>query len=169
MRAIGQDLPFPDNQRTATVQHFRHSDILIFAPTRWKLRRAVKTLNETFTALKLEKHPNKTFIGRIEKGFDFLGYQFGPNGLSVAKKTVENFVAHLHRLYEQKKTAPDREAVLGDYVRRWRGWVQAGLGDGMRALSFNTTPSTMTGGMIEAQRLWPGLAPYHAKHTKTKE
>jgi hypothetical protein len=51
-------------------------DILVLAPTRWKLRRAVKRLNQTFTELKLEKHPDKTFIGRIEKGFDFLGYQF---------------------------------------------------------------------------------------------
>ena len=31
---------------------------------------------------------DKTFIGWIEKGFDFLGYHFGPDGLSVAKKTV---------------------------------------------------------------------------------
>jgi RNA-directed DNA polymerase len=59
-------------------------DILIFAPTRWKLRRAVKRLNETFTALKLEKHPDKSYVGRIEKGFDFLGYHFSPWGLSVA-------------------------------------------------------------------------------------
>ncbi len=28
-------------------------------------------------------HPDKTFIGRVEKGFDFLGYHFGPDGLSV--------------------------------------------------------------------------------------
>ncbi len=34
--------------------------------------------------LKLEKHPDKTFIGRIEKGFDFLGYHFSPEGLSMA-------------------------------------------------------------------------------------
>ena len=34
------------------------------------------------------------------------------------EKTVENFIARLHRLYEQKKTAPDGEVVLGDYVLR---------------------------------------------------
>jgi len=27
----------------------------------------LKTLNETFTALKLEKHPDKTFIGRTRR------------------------------------------------------------------------------------------------------
>ena len=35
-------------------------DILILAPTRWKLKRAIRVLNETFDELKLEKHPDKT-------------------------------------------------------------------------------------------------------------
>ena len=54
----------------------------------------------------LEKHPDKTFIGRIERGFDFLGYHFHPDGLSVAKKTIENFVARAIRLYEQEPGEP---------------------------------------------------------------
>ena len=33
-------------------------------------------------------HPDKTLIGRIERGFDFLGYHFGLDGLSVARKSV---------------------------------------------------------------------------------
>jgi RNA-directed DNA polymerase len=103
-------------------------DILIMAPTRWKLRRAVKVLNERFATLSLEKHPDKTFIGRIEKGFDFLGYRFSPQGLEVAVKTIEQFIARFHRLYEQKKTAPNIEAVLGEYETRWLRWTQAGLG-----------------------------------------
>jgi hypothetical protein len=32
---------------------------------------------------------DKTIIGRIERGFDVLGYHFDPEGLSVAKKTFE--------------------------------------------------------------------------------
>ncbi len=63
-------------------------DILVLAPTHWKLRKAVKRVNEMLGCLRLEKHPDKTFIGRIERGFDFLGYHFGPDGLSVAKKTI---------------------------------------------------------------------------------
>ncbi len=45
-------------------------------------------VNEVLGSLYLLKHPDKTFIGRIEKGFDFLRYRFGPEGLSVAKNTV---------------------------------------------------------------------------------
>ncbi len=42
----------------------------------------------------------RSFVRRIERGFDFLGYRFGPDGLSVAKKTIEQFVARAIRLYE---------------------------------------------------------------------
>jgi len=45
-------------------------------------------VNQTLNELKVEKHPDKTFIGRIAKGFDFLGYSFEPKGLSIAPKTL---------------------------------------------------------------------------------
>ena len=70
----------------------------------------------------------RTFIGRIERGFDFLGYHFGTDGLSVAKKTVENFVARAIRLYEQEPGEALASARLGRYVRRWVRWTGAGLG-----------------------------------------
>ena len=35
----------------------------------------------------------------------------------------------MSRLYEQKKTHPDRDALLGDYVMRWQRWTRAGLDD----------------------------------------
>jgi RNA-directed DNA polymerase len=103
-------------------------DILVLSPTRWKLRRAVKRVNEHLAALDLEKHPDKTFIGRIEKGFDFLGYHFSRKALAVAEKTITNFVERLSRLYEQSHNAQNRALRLGNYVRRWMGWAQAGLG-----------------------------------------
>jgi len=46
-------------------------DVLVLAPARWKLRHAVQVLNRTLAALHLEKHPAKTFIGWIDKGFEF--------------------------------------------------------------------------------------------------
>jgi hypothetical protein len=39
-------------------------------PSRWQLRSAVKVVNQMLAALDLEKHPDKTFIGRIARGFD---------------------------------------------------------------------------------------------------
>jgi Reverse transcriptase (RNA-dependent DNA polymerase) len=78
-------------------------DILILAPSRWQLRRAVRLVNQTLGMLSLEKHSDKTFIGRIERGFDFLGYHFSPAELTVAKKTLDHFIEKASRLYEQRR------------------------------------------------------------------
>ncbi len=72
-------------------------------------------------------YPDKTFVGRIERGFDFLGYHFGPDGLSVAQKTVEQFVERAIRLYEQEPREALASARLGSYVQRWVRWAGAGL------------------------------------------
>lgn len=113
----------------AQVYYVRYmDDIIILAKTRWHLRGAIKTLNSVFNALKLSQAPNKTFIGYIEKGFDFLGYYFSRKRLSLAAKTIENALEKRRQLYEQQKTAPDKgAAILGDYVTRWRRWTRAGL------------------------------------------
>ena len=64
-------------------------------------KKAVQIVNQTLNELKVEKHPDKTFIGRIAKGFDFLGYSFEPKGLSIAPKTLANFLDRKTQLYEQ--------------------------------------------------------------------
>ena len=65
-------------------------DWVILAPTRWKLRKAVRIVNETLAELKVEQHPDKTFIGRVRRGFDFVEYRFTSSGLiGVARQTVK--------------------------------------------------------------------------------
>lgn len=104
-------------------------DILVLAPTRWKLRRAVRVLNETFAELGLLKHPDKTFIGRTEKGFDFLGYRLGRGrAIGLARATLERHRQKLHRLQEQERAGATTSGALGDYRRRFKRWAGAGLG-----------------------------------------
>jgi hypothetical protein len=79
---------------------------------------------ETLAALGLEKHPDKTYIGRVAKGFDFLGYRLSPKGLAVAPQTRERFAARAARLQRAGRKPP---GTLGAYVRRWWRWTQAGL------------------------------------------
>ena len=67
-------------------------DWVILAPTRWKLRAAIRLVNETLAEFNVEQHPDKTFIGRVSRGFDFLGYPFTPTGLEVAPRAVERCV-----------------------------------------------------------------------------
>jgi hypothetical protein len=70
---------------------------------------------------------DKTFIGRIEKGFDFLGYHFSPEGLSVADKTIEKFLTSAVRLYKQEREEPLGSRQLGLYVKRWVRWFYGGI------------------------------------------
>ena len=72
---------------------------------------------------------DKTFIGRIERGFDFLGYHFSPAGLTVAAKTIANFIEKASRLYEQKCRAVSTATALEMYVRRWVRWTTSGRVD----------------------------------------
>jgi len=113
-----------DNRmETLDVAYFRYmDDILILAPTRWKLKRAIRVMNQTFNKLRLEQHPDKTLIGRTERGFDFLGYHFTLGRLSVSGKTLERLIKHVTRLYEQGEDS----TRIGQYVKKWLQWVHAG-------------------------------------------
>ncbi len=106
-------------------------DWVILAPTRWKLRGAIKLVHETMRELQLSLHPDKTFIGSIARGFDFLGYWFSPQGLGVAPKTVERFVERVSRLYEHGADF----CRIGEYLRHWWRWVRSGVRKFPRAIS----------------------------------
>ena len=102
-------------------------DIVVLAPSHWKLRKAVRVVNQTLNGLQLEKHPEKTFIGKIEQGFEFLGYHFRPGRLTIVQKTVERFVERAIQLYEQEPGEACDSSRLGRYVQRWGRWVRAGV------------------------------------------
>ncbi|MFT7052884.1 MAG: RNA-directed DNA polymerase [Psychromonas sp.] len=121
-----------DEQMAGDIRYFYRrymDDVIVLAKTRWHLRKAVRTVNQHFNQLKVEQAPDKTFIGRIEKEFDFLGYRFGLPELGLAEKTITNAVNKVRQLYEQKLAAPKRAAMLDDYIIRWLRWVNAGLDD----------------------------------------
>ena len=80
-----------------------------------------------FATLRLEKHPDKTFIGKIERGFNFLDYHFSPMGLRVATGTMVRFIEHAAQLYEQEPGEPCGPSRLGLYVQRWVRWAGVGL------------------------------------------
>jgi RNA-directed DNA polymerase len=114
------------------VYYIRYmDDILILSKTRWQNRKVVKQINHYFNWVKLEKHPDKTFIGKIEKGFDFLGYHFSKQPLEIARKTIQKHVLRIVQLYEQlrkkKATSDETASSLGLYVTRWQRWAVAGL------------------------------------------
>ena len=66
---------------------------------------------------------SQTFIGRISRGFDFLGYAFTPAGLEASPPAVERCTERVSRLYERGVDL----LHIGTYVRRWLRWARSGL------------------------------------------
>jgi RNA-directed DNA polymerase len=119
-----------DKQMEGDTRYFYRrfmDDVIVLAKTRWHLRKAVKTVNQHFNQLKMAQAPDKTFIGRIEKEFDFLGYRFGEEKLTITKQTLKNHIRRLTQLYEQKKHQPNWKMLLDDYRQRWVTWVYSGI------------------------------------------
>ena len=124
MGALFLDLLDRRMEATGLVYVRFMDDWVILSPTRWKLRKAVRIVNQTLTELKVRQHPEKTFIGRINRGFDFLGYAISRNGLRPASKTVKKFAERLCQLYEQGADT----CRIGQYVRHlWKCLNAGGL------------------------------------------
>lgn len=70
----------------------------------------------------LDKHPDKTWIGKIDRGFDILGYQHTLAGCRPAQDTRRRFLRRLTRPYEQDA---DNQRI-GAYQERWWRWVCGG-------------------------------------------
>ena len=120
--------PLDDRMAALGCVYVRYmDDWVVLASTRWKLRAAIRAVNQVMANLRVRQHPDKTIIGRIARGFDFLGYRFSAAGLAVARQTVERCAARMSQLYEQGAAM----SRIGDYVRRWARWVRAGLGGGV--------------------------------------
>ena len=75
--------------------------------------------------LKLRLHrKDKCFVGRVEKGFDFLGYRIHRGRkLRPALQSLNRLIERARRLHEQGAD----EDRLRQYVRRWFTWLGSGL------------------------------------------
>ena len=102
-------------------------DIMVLSPTRWKLRKAIKTVNQHFEKLMLKQHSDKATIGRIKNAFDFLGYLFGQEKITASKRTLKNHIRRITQLYEQKKHQPNWQMLLDDYRQHWVTWFFSGI------------------------------------------
>jgi hypothetical protein len=84
-------------------------------------------IHQQFSQLKLSNAPDKTFIGKISKGFDFLGYRYDGATLTLAAITLTNMTQKWQQLYEQasKKQAPENlSSGASACVRYFRSWLR---------------------------------------------
>ena len=109
-------------------------DYVIFAKTRNKLKAAIKRMYAELDTLQFTVHPDKRYIGKTEKGFDFLGYRFKP------QKLLEPAVQSLTRLIERARRLQEKGADshrLRQYVQRWVSWLHGGLQGAVTENRFN--------------------------------
>ncbi|WP_199805169.1 hypothetical protein [Salmonella enterica] len=106
--------------------------LLFLSTRRWPLRRAVRRLHNYFEYTGFECHPDKTQVGRTERGFDWPGVWFdatGPTG--IAPRAKENHRACRLRLEEQaRRRGLSEEAVrqrVQQYDVRWKSCAECQL------------------------------------------
>lgn len=100
-------------------------DFIILAEQRWPLRRAIARLRAELASLGFTLHPDKTFVGRLAHGVDWLGAWFNPHGrVGIAPRALQQYRTRSLRLYEQTWRQTANEHACADRVRlyraRWR-------------------------------------------------
>jgi RNA-directed DNA polymerase len=76
-------------------------DFVFFCNTRGQLRHLIKQVYSVLDELKLTLAASKTYIGRVAKGFNFLGYHISPQQLTVSVSSWQRFKVKWQLLYEQ--------------------------------------------------------------------
>jgi len=95
--------------RDAKVSYGRYmDDFVIMCDKRHQLKKMIKRVYATCKIIGLKLAPEKTWVGRVAKGFDFLGYRISPKGVLIALGSWNRFTVKLHRLFEQGSTMSRR-------------------------------------------------------------
>ncbi len=124
LRHIDSHWPVRPGENYCYVRYM--DDFLLLARTRWQLRRGIACLASDFDTGGFARHPEKTQTGRVERGFDWLGIWFGPEGPSLSPRAIKNHRERRLRLYEQMRSrgaSPEEtDARVQAYVSRWMTW-----------------------------------------------
>ena len=92
-------------------------DIVILAKNRWTFRRNIKKVNGILEKLSLSKAVDKTFIGKTGRGFDFLGFHFGREGMSISRKSVEKFAENIVLKLKSRRESVSGKITPGNRTR----------------------------------------------------
>ncbi|MEL5558450.1 reverse transcriptase domain-containing protein [Serratia ureilytica] len=134
------DSHFAKNTRVRYARYM--DDFIILAPTRWTLRRAVRDLKRALNDNGFSLHPDKTQLGKTERGFDWMGLWFTKRGIhSIAPRAFSKHLLHCRRLYEQIRhlKAHHQDERMALYRRRfYAALTPAGFrGEPYRSTSLN--------------------------------
>ena len=115
-------LPLDKFARKHHLDYVRYMADVFFFKKRHQLKKIMKKIYACLTALKLTLAAPKIWIGRVGKGFDYLGYQISPNGVAIATHSLDRLQQRFYRLLEQNTS----ELCWVKYVKNWIRWVTTG-------------------------------------------
>ena len=139
-------LPIDKLARQHQCDYVRYmDDFVFFCNTRGQLRQLIKQVYSVLDELKLTLAASKTYIGRVAKGFNFLGYHISPQQLTVSVSSWQRFKVKWQLLYEQD--API--ARLLQYLKNWSCWATTGVPVNKQAL-LTTISSFLPPQLIQA-------------------
>ena len=158
--------------RQGQVVYARYmDDIIILAKTRWQLRRNVRQLNQCLEDHGLNQHPDKTYIGRTNKRFDWMGVWLDNHGFKgMAPRALANHrdkVDKVRRLYERalswREPTGFTPALVSAYRSRWAMWAGSllALAPTGPALASSTIVTPGAVGWVHTQS-WSGVMPASA-------
>lgn len=136
--------------QTEGIRYVRYmDDFLILSDRRWPVRRARTRLLAFLSADGFEPHPDKTQVGKVSRGFDWLGFWFTDRGVvGVSPRAQENHRLRLLRLEERsRRSGLSEEATarrMQQYEARWKIWNGGTAVDGY-PLSYSTYSVRPTG------------------------
>jgi len=89
-------------------------DWVVLTKSKTALRKVVKKTHEILNDLKFQLHPSKTYIGKIARGFNFLGYYMDDQKMLPSIETIRRFHERATALYEPpqiNKNVPVRRSL----------------------------------------------------------
>lgn len=81
---------------------------------------------------------SKRFIGKVSKGFDFLGFHFNQTqGLSPSKTSWARLALAIRRLYEQGSDT----GLIWQWCQNWRAWFLGKVGVRSFGIKITVNPN----------------------------
>ena len=120
-------------------------DWLVFTKSKTMLRKVIKKTHRILKELHLTMHPHKTYMGSIQKGFNFLGYFYQPSTLLPSLESIRRFrersiVRYAQPKMSRRRIPPSRD--VSDYQVNERAPTDDDMTRVLWSISWQLTSQT---------------------------
>ncbi|MEA3552922.1 MAG: reverse transcriptase domain-containing protein [Campylobacterota bacterium] len=99
-----------------TIKYYRFVDDVLILSTKYNVTKLKNSIEKDMKGLKLTIHPfgeniDKSFSGNIIDGFQYLGYLFKNNNISVRDASIEKLYININKLFTQYKNIKKKDSL----------------------------------------------------------